>query len=147
MNEYPINRRRFLMQASLGATGLALTSSSIFATQNPGTKQTLPADKSSPYGDLNFEPVRYRPMAVKVMGLRRRSIITLDGAWLIHPNSGQNVREQPLDATNWNHFQVPGQWAQQGYDIPRDKVAVLAKEVTIPARWAGYRIFLRFEAI
>ena len=146
MNEYPINRRRFLKQTSLGATGLALTSS-IFAAQKLVANQTLPEDKSRPSGNLIFEPVRYRPVAGKIIGLRNRNRITLDGAWRIDPNPRQGVREQPLDATNWNHFQVPGQWAQQGYDIPRDKIAVLAKEVTISARWVGYRIFLRFEAI
>ena len=42
---------------------------------------------------------------------------------------------------------MPGQWAQQGYDIPKDKTAAVAKEFTIPAKWAEYRIFLRFDAI
>ena len=30
---------------------------------------------------------------------------------------------------------------------PRDKATALAREFTIPAEWAGYRIFLRFDAI
>ena len=147
MNGYPINRRRFLRQTSLGATGLALAGSSVFAKQNLETNKTLPEDKSRPYGNLIFEPVRYRPIAVKIIGLRSRNSITLDGAWRMDPKPGQGVREQPLDATNWNHFQVPGQWAQQGYDIPRDKIAALAKELTLPASWAGYRIFMCFDAI
>ena len=48
---------------------------------------------------------------------------------------------------SWGNFQVPGQWAQQGYDIPQDKTVAMAREFTIPAEWAGYRIFLRFDAI
>jgi beta-galactosidase/beta-glucuronidase len=96
--------------------------------------------------NLVFEPVHYRPIATKTVGLKK-NIVSLDGAWRMDPKPGQDVRETPLNATNWVNFQVPGQWAQQGYDIPRDKTAALAREFTIPAEWAGYRIFLRFDAI
>ena len=95
---------------------------------------------------FSFEPVRYRPIAAKVLGLKKNPV-SLDGAWRIDPKPGQDVREKPLNAASWSNFRVPGQWAQQGYDIPRDRTAALAKEFVIPAEWAGYRIFLRFDAI
>jgi hypothetical protein len=96
--------------------------------------------------NLFFDPVRYRPMAAKVMGLKE-SAVSLDGAWRIDPKPDQDSRTKPLTAASWGNFQVPGQWAQQGYEIPREKTAALAREFTIPAEWAGYRIFLRFDAI
>jgi len=93
-----------------------------------------------------FEPVRYRPMAAKVMGLSRNTL-SLDGPWRIDPKPGPDARETPLNAGNWGNFQVPGQWRHQGYDVPLDKTAALGREFTIPAAWAGYRIFLRFDAV
>ena len=63
------------------------------------------------------------------------------------PSPARTFRESPLTAANWGNFQVPGQWAQQGYNIPQDKTVAVAREFTIPAAWAGYRIFLRFDAI
>jgi beta-galactosidase len=105
-----------------------------------GTNQPLSAAPKA------FQPVHYRPMAAKVIGLKT-NIVSLDGAWRIDPKPSQDVREKPLNAASWGSFRVPGQWAQQGYDIPRDQTAALAREFTIPAKWAGYRIFLRFDAI
>ena len=96
--------------------------------------------------DCFFEPVRYRPIAAKSGGLKKNTV-SLDGAWRIDPKPDQDVREKPLNAASWGKFQVPGQWAQQGYDIARDQTAALAREFTIPAEWAGYRLFLRFDAI
>ena len=126
------------------------------AVADSGTNQFLPAIPAghSLSGDspsLNqtnwsFEPVHYRPIAAKVMGLKDNTV-SLDGAWRIDPKPGENVGEQPLNAASWGNFQVPGQWSQQGYDIPQDKTAALAREFNIPAAWAGYRIFLRFDAI
>jgi beta-galactosidase len=93
-----------------------------------------------------FEPVHYRPIAAKVIGLKNNTV-SLDGVWRIAPRPGSGVREEPLDAAGWGKFRVPSQWAQQGYEIPMDQPAALAREFTIPPEWAGYRIFLRFDAI
>jgi len=125
--------------------GLALTGSSVrgLAAEDSSTNPSaIPEGKASEV----FEPVRYRPMAARVMGLKKNRL-SLNGVWRIDPKPGEGIREQPLNAANWGRFQVPGQWAQQGYDIPQDKIAGLAREFTVPARWAGYRIFLRFDAI
>ena len=141
MNEYA-SRRRFLKHASLGMAGLALTRVPlrVFAADNSDPTQAPSKANGA------FAPVRYRPMATRVTGLRRNSI-SLNGSWRIDPKAVQNCRKQPLNSANWRNFQVPGQWVQQGYDIPQDKTAAIAKEFTVPAQWAGYRIFLRFDAI
>lgn len=142
MDEYPASRRGFLKRSSLGMAGLALSGRSlrVFAADNSDPPQA----RSNANGP--FAPVRYRPMAASVTGLNQNTI-SLDGMWRIDPNSEQNVRARPLNATSWGNFQVPGQWVQQGYDVPQDETAALAKEFTVPAQWAGYRIFLRFDAI
>lgn len=96
--------------------------------------------------NLFFEPVRYRPIPAAVTGLAK-NVVSLDGAWRINPKPGPNARNTSLNAADWSNFQVPGQWAQQGYDIAKDQTAAMAKEFVIPAKWAGYRIYLRFDAI
>jgi len=102
------------------------------------------ASRTIPSSELFFDPVRYRPIPVKVRGLARSSIL-LDGVWQIDPDPKD--RERDLHAPGWGDFRVPGQWLQQGYDIPPDRPAAVAKEILIPKEWTGYRIFLRFDAI
>src|ERR1039458_5946682 len=80
--------------------------------------------------NLVFEPVHYRPIAAKAMGLKKNAV-SLDGTWRLDPTPDRGVREKPLNAASWGNFHVPGQWEQQGYDIPRDKTAALAREFTI----------------
>ena len=93
-----------------------------------------------------FDPVRYRPIAEKVLGLASNQM-SLDGLWKINPAPGDGSLPKPLTDKAWGNFKVPGQWLQQGYDIPQDKPVAVAREFTIPGEWAGYRIFLRFDAI
>ncbi len=85
--------------------------------------------------DLFFDPIRYRPMPVRTGDLETNQVL-LDGTWKIDPGDGK-----------WGGFKVPGQWLQQGYDIPQDKSVTVTHEFSIPKEWAGYRILLRFDAI
>jgi beta-galactosidase len=96
--------------------------------------------------NLFFDPVRYRPIPEKVGGLKNNQKL-LDGLWRINPAPAEDSGKQPLTALGWGDFKVPGQWLQQGYDVPQDKPVAVATEFTIPKEWAGYRIFLRFDAI
>ncbi|HEV2327170.1 MAG TPA: glycoside hydrolase family 2 TIM barrel-domain containing protein [Verrucomicrobiae bacterium] len=136
-----ISRRRFIKQSALGVTGFSVAA---------GFPSAFAADSANPLADSksqsDFVPVRYRPMPVKVTGLKKNAV-SLNGAWLIDPNPGKDTRNIALNAAGWGQFNVPGQWAQQGYDIPLDKTVAVAKEIRIPHPWAGYRIFLRFDAI
>ena len=93
-----------------------------------------------------FEPIRYRPIPTQVGGLGTFKV-SLDGTWKIHPTLAQDLRKIPLDAAEWKDIKVPGQWRQQGFDLPRDKTVAMAKEFSIPPQWAGRRIFLRLNAI
>lgn len=96
--------------------------------------------------NLFFKPVHYRPMAAKVIGLKK-NMVSLDGLWRINPNPADITKPESSDASGWSNFLVPGQWAQQGFDIPLDKTVAVAREFCIPTEWSGYRIFLRFDAI
>lgn len=141
MNRF--NRRRFLKQASLGVTGL-LIASDFAPAKAPVTSQSDIA--AHPKNESHLVPVRYRPIPSKVRGIKKPSL-PLNGPWLIDPKPGQDIRQRPLTAASWRAFRVPGQWAQQGFDIPLDQTVAVAREIRIPGNWDGYRIFLRFDSI
>jgi beta-galactosidase/beta-glucuronidase len=86
--------------------------------------------------NLFFAPVHYRPLPTKTAGLKKNSIL-LDGVWKLHSHTN----------LNWSPFQVPGQWLQQGFDIPKDQTVFVRKEFFIPKEWSGNRLVLRFDAI
>ncbi|MHB0998573.1 MAG: glycoside hydrolase family 2 TIM barrel-domain containing protein [Armatimonadota bacterium] len=96
--------------------------------------------------ELKFDPVRYRPIPVKTQNLARNTK-SLDGTWKIHPDFIENAWVSPLTTSGWRDVNIPGQWKQQGFDIPQDRVVAVAKEFTVPREWSGQRIFLRFESI
>ncbi len=96
--------------------------------------------------ELFFKPVHYRPLPSRTAGLARNSIL-LDGTWLLNAKPDGNMRERALTEPDWAPFKVPGQWLQQGFDVPQEQPVALAKEFTIPEEWAGNRIVLRFDAI
>jgi len=99
-----------------------------------------------PASELSFEPVRFRPIPVQVDGLGEHRLV-LDGTWRIDPKPGDGARTRPLDAPAWKDFHVPGQWRQQGFDVPQDRSVAMAREFSVPREWSGRRIFLRFDAI
>ena len=90
---------------------------------------------------LFFDPVHYRPIPIDAKQ------ISLDGEWRIHPSPPKDPRILPLEDKGWGKIKVPGQWLQQGFDVPQDKPVAMAREFTIPKEWAGKRIFLRFDSI
>jgi beta-galactosidase len=96
--------------------------------------------------NLFFEPVHYRPLPVRTASLKENCLL-LDGAWAIHPAPTNQVRATPLTGTGWALFKVPGQWLQQGFDVPQDKPVAVAREFMIPKAWTGNRIILRFDAV
>lgn len=99
-----------------------------------------------PATQLGFEPTRYRPIPTAVDGLKNHEF-TLDGTWKIDPTPSDNIRKQNLEDKEWSDFRVPGQWLQQGFDVPKDNPVAMARQFTIPKEWADHRIIVRFDAI
>ena len=104
------------------------------------------ATQAIPAAELRFQPVRYRPIPEQVdrPGVQR---VSLDGVWKLDPQPAAGTRDRPLAAATWNNFQVPGQWRQQGFDIPTAQTVAVATEFSVPAEWSDRRVFLRFDAI
>lgn len=95
---------------------------------------------------LFFEPVHYRPLPQQTAGLKNNCLL-LDGVWRINPAIADDARSRPLTASGWSPLNVPGQWLQQGFDIPKEKPVAVATEFVLPKGWAGNRMVLRFDAI
>jgi beta-galactosidase len=95
---------------------------------------------------LFFDPVHYQPMPEKTGSLRQNHLL-LDGNWWIDPVSTNAVRSRPLHAGGWSRWKVPGQWLQQGFDIPQEKPIAVTTEFVIPKEWSKHRIILRFDSI
>ncbi len=93
-----------------------------------------------------FLPVKFRPIAAAVPGLDKCEM-SLDGKWRINPAPPEGFEEKTEEGEGWLDLNVPGQWVQQGFDIPQDKTAGISKTFDVPDSWAGRRIILRFDAI
>ncbi len=104
------------------------------------------ATAEASFADLCFVEPKYRPIPEKVDGMDAVQIM-LDGVWRIHANPPEDFQTLPADGPDWADFAVPGQWLQQGFDIPRDKAAGVATDFVIPEAWRGKRILLRFDAV
>lgn len=42
---------------------------------------------------------------------------------------------------------VPGEWAMQGFEVPKGQAGVYEREVAVPEDWAGRTAVLRFDAV
>jgi hypothetical protein len=109
-------------------------------------KDELSAMRTIPSDELRFQPLRYRPIPTKVAGLKETQL-SLDGVWRMRTEGVDASPGLPLDASGWSDVNVPGQWKQQGHDVPQDKHVAMAREFSVPAEWAGQRVILRFDAI
>ncbi len=141
------------LTATAGREGTFCFSRSAMEALSPGRDWTLTIQNGGDQcatnlraANLFFEPVHYRPLPVSTMGLKTNSI-SLDGAWRINTAPGQDVQRMPLSSPEWHSIKVPGQWLQQGFDIPNDRTVAMAKEFTVPKNWSGRRVILRFDAI
>ncbi len=96
--------------------------------------------------DLVFDPVQYRPIPTRVCGLSK-PVVSLDGDWRIQTPVRPDVRQMGLDDPAWAPFIVPGQWVQQGHDVPTDQPVAVATEFRMPPAWSGHRVVLRFDGV
>ena len=55
--------------------------------------------------------------------------------------------KDPLNGPGWAGFKVPGQWLQQGFDVPQDQTVAMAREFTVAKEMVRPPHFLRFDAI
>ncbi|MHB9035542.1 MAG: glycoside hydrolase family 2 protein [Armatimonadota bacterium] len=99
-----------------------------------------------PFSELTFVVPQFVPVAVEVAGVQS-SVIKLDGVWNLNTWPADNFYDEFPSEPGWSDFTVPGQFLQQGFNIPQDKHVAVVTETHVPDTWAGMRLFLRFDAI
>lgn len=99
-----------------------------------------------PREELAFEPVRYTPLPSAVAGLPEH-VRCLDGEWRLRLDAAESAWRGALTAEGWCPVRIPGQWAQQGYEVDPAKPAAVATEFTVPEDWAGRRVMIRFDGV
>ena len=96
--------------------------------------------------DLSGQFPSFVPIPAR-MGRLRISEIKLDGRWRIQPAPPTDFQNQAEADRKWADFTVPGQFLQQGFNVPRDQPVGVVTHFTVPGGWSGCRVFLRFEAV
>jgi len=94
-----------------------------------------------------FVPRSYQE--VPVLQEDDRQPIDLGGTWRLNPSPPAGFETNPAapDGAGWSDVAIPGQWLQQGFDVPANTEVGVALGFAIPADWSGKRVVLRFEAV
>jgi len=87
-----------------------------------------------------------RPIPARVADCGQ-PVIDLAGAWKFTLNPPERFWVNSSDVRGWSDIQVPGECVTQGFVISRDSEYPFRKAVTIPAEFAGKRVFLRFDGV
>ena len=91
--------------------------------------------------------IRLTPRPITVSGLEAPRM-DLGGTWNFVVPPPPNFWEQgAVPASQVNPIQVPGEWAMQGFTVPRDGAAGYWRTVEVPLGWAGKRIMLKCDAV
>ena len=90
-------------------------------------------------------PPRISPLPLMVDGVKVLQK-SLNGRWKFNskPQTGFNKMDS---ANDWSDINVPGEWAMQGFKVPKYKAAGYFRTFTVPASWKGQRTKLRFESV
>ena len=74
-------------------------------------------------------------------------LISLNGTWKLNIEPTDDFWSIREIGSEWKDITVPGECMMQGFPIRHDKPFVYAKELIIPADYAGKLIRLRFEGV
>jgi hypothetical protein len=95
-----------------------------------------------------FPPdIRLTPRPSTVLGINTLKV-DLGGRWnfIVQP-SPRFWEKSPVPPDQVSSIQVPGEWAMQGYSIPKGGAAGYWRTAELPRDWAGKRIKLKCDAV
>lgn len=84
--------------------------------------------------------------SLKVHGVKD-PVILLNGDWKFSMEPPEAFWEKDIDFTQWPDIKVPGECQMQGFAIRHDRPYVYKKRFSIPADFAGKRVFLVFHGV
>ena len=88
---------------------------------------------------LVFQSLRVRGVA--------EPVILLNGDWKFSMEPPEAFWGNEIDFAQWSDIQVPGECQMQGFAIRHDQPYVYKREFSIPADFAGKRVFLVFHGV
>jgi beta-galactosidase len=75
------------------------------------------------------------------------SSVSLNGTWKFNPSPSQEIFTSTTFHHDWKDINVPGEWTMQGFEVAKGVRAAYQTTFRVPGKWAGMRIFLRFDAV
>lgn len=116
----------------------AVVSSIEILSTNPEPLAPLPEPEAPDYAMPRLTPAPDRVFLVMEPRL------DLTGTWRFHPDPPARFHEA---REGWEKIEVPGQWAQQGFEVDEGKAAAYLRSFHLPADWEGKRIKLRCDGV
>ena len=74
-------------------------------------------------------------------------VLSLDGAWKINTEPPAEFWSNSVDPSPWTGIRVPAHAFTQGVRVPRDRQYAYKRRFTVPADFAGQRIYLKFDGV
>lgn len=93
----------------------------------------------------DISDIQYTPIPVTEETTRTVSLL-LNGTWKFSPAAPASF-SHPGNTATWADIEVPGQWINQGFDIPATQATGYHRDFEIPADWKGKSWKLRFDAV
>jgi len=92
-----------------------------------------------------FPIPRISPLPSEVNG-HKVEAKCLDGVWKFNPVF-EVGSEHLKSAKDWANINVPGEWSMQGFNVDSAQAAAFFQTFSLPDKWDGQRIKLRFNAV
>lgn len=74
-------------------------------------------------------------------------VVSLNGTWKFNLTPPAKFWDVLVNDKDWPDILVPGEPAMQGFQVEHDKEIAYRREFTVPKKFSGQRIFLRFEGV
>lgn len=99
----------------------------------------------SAFDMAKIQPLRPTPTSVDGV---QSPLLDLGGTWKFHPAPDlAKISDVKFQAPEWSDIKVPGQWANQGFDVKPGTAAAYARSFTVPSDWSGKRVILRCDDV
>lgn len=115
----------------------------------PGALGAMASEKSEAlFGNFDMAKIQLlRPTPTSVDGVKS-PLLDLGGTWKFNPAPDlAKIADAGSQSSQWSDIKVPGQWANQGFDVKPGTAAAYARNFTVPADWSGKRVILRCDAV
>ncbi len=123
--------------AGAKSTNAAVSSVRILSSSSTRLTACLP--------DFGLDTIQYTPIPIN-SGPDTIWSHSLNGTWKFLPKLPTEFPNTNLNHA-WSDIEVPGQWYNQGHDIPKEQATAYLHQFKVPKAWKNRLIKLRFDAV